>query len=132
LSFVCRIGLVEFDADPKQRVDDFNRKVPMMGGSSPKDGPNGFKICCITDWRGTFSRSATCEASDRDPQPEHPMKQEITRFIIFYVPHHGRTSRSNKKFSLITWRSLQQANIIASELRRRIKITKKWMNTGTT
>jgi hypothetical protein len=35
-------------------------------------------------WRGKFNRSTKREASDLDPQ--HPMKQEMTRFIMFYVP----------------------------------------------
>jgi len=79
--------------NPKQWVEDYNRKVlnlPTMGGSTPKrperGTQNGFNICRMPDLfiliRG--ERSMMHEASDPDPQD--PIKQEITRLIVFFVP----------------------------------------------
>ena len=58
---------------------------------------------------GKFSRVNKARGIGSGSAASHEMKQEITRFIMIYVPvspHHGRrTSRPNKKSSLKTWRS---------------------------
>jgi hypothetical protein len=67
----------------------------------PEEMEMRFNICRMTDLdlfiiiaEKRLERSTKHEAPDPDPQ--HPMKQEINRFIMFHVPHHGRTSRCYK------------------------------------
>jgi hypothetical protein len=49
---------------------------------------------------GMISRSTKCES---DPGPQHPMKQEITKFIMFY--YAGVLPDLNNQSSLKTWHS---------------------------
>jgi hypothetical protein len=73
--------------NPKQWVDDYNRKVlnlPAMGGCAslaqkgPKRDAKGVQYMLrdrsLYRW-GMISRSTKRES---DPDPQHPMKQEIT------------------------------------------------------
>ena len=81
--------------NPKLWVDDFNRKVlnlPVMGGCASLDQretQKGFKVCRMTDHFILISGEHLVGQTKREasePDPQHPMKQEITRFIMFCVP----------------------------------------------
>ena len=64
-----------------------------------------FNICRIVDLFILIGgeRLVGREASDRGP--EHPMKQEITRFILFYVPATDLHLDLVKSTVYSTWRS---------------------------
>ena len=80
--------------NPKQWVDDDNRKILNLPVKGAKEEGKTGSMCvdlfiCIG---GEQFRSTKRSASDLGQQ--HPMKQEITRFTMFYVPAYGRTSAS--------------------------------------
>ena len=46
----------------------------------------GFYICHITDLFILLAGDRLTKREASDPDPHHPMKHEITRFIMFYAP----------------------------------------------
>jgi hypothetical protein len=102
--------------NPKQWVDDYNRKVLKGYGDGEcaslaqrgrkRDSDEKGVEYMPHDrsrypyWRGTFSRSTTKRESAASHQTGNNQAYHVSM-----SPHHGRTSRSNKKVSLKTWHS---------------------------